>query len=310
MRAPRQTVYMEAMTTARGRWSFAGTIIVVGLFAAPPAHAAEIGCASFYGDVHVTEESAQKLWLSGTRPTAATCKIGSILGEIVKGDYEKFLTFYRPNHPFLEQVALDLPGGNADEAIKIGQLFRKYLITAVSPSQLTVGNGLTLSYSYRTGKLELCDGPDCMCASACALIWFGAPDRSGRIGLHRPRTDDRAFKSLAPADAAVAYKQMLQRIVSYLEAMETPRPLIDAMVSTSSAEIRWFEDKTAEDRAPSFAEWVDASCGRLLSPEEYSKMMRLDAKQLKQSLLYQKYHKKIDCETQLISSNRDQIPRP
>jgi len=294
----------------RSVWLFAGSIIALGLLAAP-GHAAEVRCASFYGDTHVTEESAQKLWPSGARPTATTCRVGSILGEIVRGDYEKFLTLYRPNYPFLEQMSLDSPGGDADEAMKIGRLFRKYLLTAVSPGRVDTGN-LSYTLSYRTGSYESCEGPDCMCASACALIWFGAPDRSGRIGLHRPRTDDLAFKTLPPSEAANAYKQMLDRIVTYLDEMETPRPLIDAMVSTSAADIRWFDMEPigeAPTRAPSFSEWVDASCGRF-STQEYQRMMRLDAKQLQQSSSYQRYQKKIACENELISSNRDRLPRP
>ena len=290
--------------------SCAVIVIVLASFSAP-AHAAEIGCSSFYGETHVSEENAQKLWPSGARPTANTCKIGFILGDIVKGDYEKFLSLYRKNHPFLEQASLDSSGGDVDEAIKIGRLFRKYLITAASPDQVTFGN-LLYRLSYRTGSYEVCDGPNCICASACALIWFGAPDRSGRIGLHRPRTDDPSFKTLAPAEAANAYKQMLDRIVSYLEEMETPRPLIDAMVSTSSADIRWFDMEPIGDaptRAPSFAEWADASCGRF-STEELKSMMRLDDKQLRQSSLYQKSQKKDECERQLISSNRDKLPPP
>jgi hypothetical protein len=198
-------------------------------------------------------------------------------------------------------------------------MFKKYLIYAVAPFQSGHG-GRSLQMSYRTGSFELCDGPDCFCASSCALIWFGAPDRSGRIGLHRPRTEDPAFKALTPAEAARAYKRMQDGIVRYLEEMETPRPLIEAMVSTSSAEIRWFDDKVAGHRAPSFAEWVDASCGQFTT-QETDKMMQLEVKRWPQpklsdteqflySLLREKYVKNADCELELISSHRDRLPPP
>jgi hypothetical protein len=46
------------------------------------------------------------------------------------------------------------------------------------------------------------------------LIWFGAPDRSGNIGLHRPWTD--AFESLTPAHASIRYKRYLEIVHRYL----------------------------------------------------------------------------------------------
>jgi hypothetical protein len=227
-----------------------------------------------------------------------------------------FLSLYRKNHPFLGWVSLDSRGGDADEAMKIGRLFRKYLIYAVAPSQLALG-GRSFQMSYRTGDLALCDGPDCFCASSCALIWFGAPHRSGRIGLHRSRTEDPAFKALPAAEAARAYRRMLDGIVHYLEEMETQRPLIEAMVSTSSAEVRWFEIETSGARVPSFAEWIDASCGQFTT-QESQKMIQLEVKrpslsqteQFLYKLLREKYVKKSDCELALISSHRDQLPPP
>ena len=318
---------------ARSLRSCAAIIMVLVYFAAS-AHAAEIRCASIYGEkrlpefpggTRIPEDIVQRLWPSGVRPTPDTCKVAFIHGDIVKGDYETFIALYKNNHPFLDQVWLDSRGGDVDEAIKIGRLFRKYLITAVSPSQMVVGGRFMdqIQMNYRTGKTEPCF-EDCrsLCASSCALIWFGAPDRAGDIGLHRPRTDDPAFKALSAAEAATAYRRMLDEIVRYLEEMETPRPMIDAMVSTGSAEIRWIrqiDHMDADDSvnlAPSFAEWVDASCGQFTS-QETEKMMNLQGRknlsqtdELLSKLLYEKYSKKDVCRMELISSHRDRLPLP
>jgi hypothetical protein len=90
------------------------------------------------------------------------------------------------------------------------------------------------------GQIEnLCRGQECICASACALMWFGAVERLGEVGLHRPSTEDPAFKALPPAEASTTYRRILSSIISYLDEMEVPKPMIDAMVSTSSSEIRW-----------------------------------------------------------------------
>ncbi len=124
---------------------------------------------------------------------------------------------------------------------------------------------------------------------------------------------------LSPQRAQVGYRRMLDGIVRYLEEMETPRPLIEAMVSTSSAEIRWFEIETSGAHAPSFAELADASRGQFIT-EESQKMIQLDVKRARKklsetdqflyNLLREKYVRKADCELELIFSHRDRLAPP
>ena len=52
------------------------------------------------------------------------CQRGRIHGVVEKGDYEKVRAFYRANHPILDIFSLVSPGGDVEEALKIGQLFR------------------------------------------------------------------------------------------------------------------------------------------------------------------------------------------
>jgi hypothetical protein len=72
------------------------------------------------------------------------------------------------------------------------------------------------------------------------------------------------------------YRRMLENIVRYLDDMEVPKPLIDSMVATGSAEIRWVDslDNRRLQRPPSFAEWIDASCGSF-TDQEYNSMFDL-----------------------------------
>src|ERR1700687_1599231 len=90
-------------------------------------------------------------------------------------------------------------------------------------------------------------------------------DRSvGAARWSRRFTEPRMlqFKALPPAEASKDYRGGLEEISRYFEKMETPRPLIDAMLATSSSEIRWidsWDDKL--ESPPSFEEWIDASCG-------------------------------------------------
>ncbi len=289
-------------------------IVAIGVSICTPIRAAEIGCDDVYkGSAHRNEENDRKLWPGGFRPVAGMCVAGFIRGTISKGDYEKVRDLYAKNHPLMYTFYLLSPGGDVDEAIKIGRFFRKYLISVTSPFRWPEGG-----FYLPVAESVKCQDQSCACASACALIWFGAPARFGAAGLHRPRNDDPAFRALPPGQAAALYRQKLDDIVRYLDEMEVPKPIIDAMTTTSSADIRWIDDYLQGlERAPSFAEWVDASCGRI-STEEHKTRLKLDARKSKLSaderLLFQMLTEKdtnhSSCERYLLFSNRERLPQP
>ena len=86
------------------------------------------------------------------------------------------------------------------------------------------------------------------------------------------------LKHSPPGQAATLYRQKLDNIMRYLDEMEVPKPVIDAMKTTGSADIRWVDDSAyGLERAPSFAEWVDASCGRISADEEKA-LLKLGAR--------------------------------
>ncbi len=165
------------------------TIVAIGVSICTPIRAAEIGCDHVYkGNAHRNEENDKKLWPGGFRPVAGMCIAGFISGTIAKGDYEKVRDLYAKNHPLMYSFLLLSPGGDLDDAIKIGEFFRKYFIFAVAPIRFPEGSFyLPLSESVE------CQDKSCACASACALVWLGAPKRLGTVGLHRPRTEDPAY---------------------------------------------------------------------------------------------------------------------
>ena len=87
----------------------------------------------------------------------------------MEGDYAKVLSFMRAHHPKLNEFQLVFsPGGNVLEALKIGRLFRTYLMRVHVPLVLTTGE-------WTTPGLESCEGKRCMCTSACALIFRLCP---------------------------------------------------------------------------------------------------------------------------------------
>jgi hypothetical protein len=241
----------------------AATLMLVG-----STHAAEISCLSGLG---------------------SSCAMGRLSGEIVKGDYEKVKSLISST---TSTFWLASPGGDVDEALKIGRLFREYLISTEAP------------YRDPHGFLTNCRGQNCTCASACAFIWFGGVDRMGTVGLHRPYIDEPVFRGLPPADASMTYRRMLDNVVVYLNEMEVPRSIIETMATTNSGDIRWvnyFDEGL--DRPPSIAEWVDASCGK---GDPYLEALRQNQKpSLQLDALGRTHFKKLKCQSALFDKHRE-----
>jgi hypothetical protein len=231
-----------------------------------PCHAADVGCDSTYdGTGFRDEESNRQRWPLGFRPKAGMCATGYIVGDIQPGDFEKVRKVYSGSHPYLFRFLLNSPGGDVDEAIKIGRFFRKYLLNADAPVKW-----FGISQMAFAEKVD-CPGSDeskCLCASACSLIWFGAVHRVGRVGLHRPWTDSAAFRNAGPAEAESEYKRKMKEISNYLDEMEVPNSVAQKLLSTSSSDISWVDAEEGLELSPSFEEWTNATCGRI-SPAEH-----------------------------------------
>jgi hypothetical protein len=88
---------------------------------------------------------------------------------------------------------------------------------------------------------------------------LGAVHRSGTVGLHRPRIEDQAFRSLPAGDASKVYRTALANVMAYLRKMDTPDRLIEALANTSSTDIIWVEADYELARPASVAEWIDAN---------------------------------------------------
>jgi len=262
-----------------------------------PAAAAKISCTGRLGSF--TQEQAKKQWPSGRMPVAnVTCAEGYLTGDISKGDYEKVVTLLRANEPFLSKFVLNSPGGDVDEALKIGRLFREHLIQTWAAIASNDDAGPTF-FSPTSGN-PLCSGQHCTCASACALIFLGGVDRTGTVGLHRPQIIDPTFRGLSPTDASTVYRQMLGRIAAYLDEMEVPKTIAESMIATDSSDIHWV-DATNDglDRPPSIAEWEDASCGP--RPTLSSEMQAGTNTSTNFAEALEHYL----CQTHLLSSHRD-----
>src|SRR6202008_4297504 len=92
-----------------------------------PLRAAEVECVHQYDGTPFPDDYGRKHWPSGFRPVAGMCEQGYIHGKIAKGDYEKVRTFLTKNQNIMSLFYLSSLGGDVDESILIGRLFRKYL---------------------------------------------------------------------------------------------------------------------------------------------------------------------------------------
>jgi hypothetical protein len=262
-------------------------------------HASEIGCALTWNEEEtsnsifednlrsfakknfgINDGSLASLYPSGRRPNPTTCVGILIKGKIETGDAAKFLEVLGSNYPFVKTVFLWSPGGSVDEAMKIGHIIRKNMLTTQAPIELfeATGNGSLIDPTdHRVPAARyLCQGTGCNCASACFLIWAAGIQRNGSaLGLHRPTISSTEFTDLPPDQASAAYREVLSDIETYLSEMEIPRRYIEKLTDTSSDDITWLSlagDTLAMSEPPSIREWLLASCGGL-SQEEWGYLM-------------------------------------
>jgi hypothetical protein len=113
---------------------------------------------------------------------------------------------------------------------------------------------------------------------------------------------------------------MIESVANYLDEVETPKQMIDAMVATGSAEIRWVDsDNDGLENPPSIAEWKDASCGSVTAQEKKTSL-NLGVERIKKGLsqqdellwklLAEKIIKKNKCDVDLLNIQRAKLRAP
>jgi|GEM_PF-5305305 len=265
------------MKNVRNIIAITSIIIIACLSIDKPVFAAEIECSDTYNNGDKINSSSNPHWKdfypSGRLPSNSTCMIALINGDIVAGDSEKFSKILNDNSPFLTSVYLASSGGSVEEAIKIGELVRKYMLATFVPTSFRFSpddNGHTGGWLLT--KDGVCPSPNCHCASSCFLIWAAGAERFGNmIGIHRPSIHSSTFANLSPDKSSAIYKQELIEINKYLTDMEVPQKYIDTMTDVSSSNIYWLKYNEAESMQgmpPSIEESMSASCGQILTKEE------------------------------------------
>lgn len=233
----------------------------------------------------------------------ASVSLGAIqiYGPIEEGDAQKVrakILEMNEKGVVLSRVLLTSPGGSVEEAIDIGRMMRDAAVYTSGPTDeveeiggewvryLRCGAKLTgeadaFVSSRKALQVEenaIVDA-NCICASACALIWLGGVERSGTVAFHRSYfkgvPDNMSFKEFSDGLGASH-----QAIIAYMEEMRTPKGIAESMISTPSTDLYWVEDhKIRElglDADRLFSEFLYARCPDPLSPEEREMSVQLE----------------------------------
>ncbi len=221
------------------------------------------------------------------------CREAVFTGRIEAADVGKIENFVLTN-PVLSKVFLASPGGDLSAAMKIGRLFRSRSIETAAPWIVGAHSALSkrvlfvLANSARDGAWRyedpinptkpwsgsVCDGPNCLCASACFVAWAGGVKREGdALGLHRPALQDQYLVGVSPQEAQAQFQEAIRLARLYFAEMEVPQYYIEKMLDTNKDRIYLVgEDLSEYNRDPSVSyrglgsyppsirDWVEASC--------------------------------------------------
>jgi hypothetical protein len=198
-------------------------------------------------------------------------------GVIVPGDFEKVSSFIISHIP--DKIFLASPGGNLNEAMKIGRLVRAFKLETIAPWS----SSPDLDFKKKNGALKgLQDTNNYLCASACFFVFVAGIHRvmhlSGDVAegvglaIHRPYMSDSDLRAIS-ADSAISAAAKTRTVVDeYLKEMGVPAKYGDAMFAIPKDEVKWVDaDSFIADLkgfVPELRDWVDARCNKLTSSEK------------------------------------------
>lgn len=193
-----------------------------------------------------------------------------IEGEIEPGDYLKFVNTFIENRGRNYGVVLYSPGGDFQEALKIGQLVHALKLTTNAPER-------TSATMY-----EINNPSNKLCASSCFFIFAAGAQRFGEIvGIHRPYLPKDAYEKLSMDEAGQAHLLVRRMIETYLKEIDVPISYVDRIMAVDSGDVEWLSEeelrKNFYDFAPAYREWMEAKCSRPSEADKLKMLQILDA---------------------------------
>ena len=174
-------------------------------------------------------------------PSSAATKGAVFEGKIEAGDFEKFKGFILNNEKTTE-LYLASPGGDLNEAVKIGLLVRALKLWTVVPSKTLTDQRRDLA----AARHDLKDAKDdYKCASACFFIFVAGVHRSSDdqgppiLGIHRPSLAKNDLSRFNIDQKTMADARMRAAVEKYLKLMDVPSKYAENMYSVPRGSIRW-----------------------------------------------------------------------
>ena len=223
--------------------------VCAALFAIPTTEA-------FAADIRVVTD--------GTRPSRAIV----IEGPIAPGDFEEFVRLVKERHGTIAEVHLFSPGGDFNEAMKIGRAIRALELSSRVPER-TFSGGSSCSGA---GGIAPKDQSHCTCTSACFFIHVAGTDRRGDyLAVHRPSFPTGAFGRMSQKDAMKAFDALQRTAAEYMDDMGVPKHVQEEVLGTPSDRTLLLDDKTIgtyfSGDLPYRDEWTRNRCSSLTTRE-------------------------------------------
>lgn len=198
--------------------------------------------------------AALPLMLSGHAFSASIDVVGSygdlrlilrLKGDITKSDVTRVKELLSLSERTYDGVSIELdsPGGDVVAALDLGRLLRSH-----------------------AAWTHVRDDDGSVCYSACVLVLAGGVFRiasAGKVGIHRPKFDERYFAGLSFDEAQQQYDNMAQGVSQYLVEMGVSEGLFRLMMQVSSSDVSLLSqpdlDRTAlNGDDPAYDEWLRA----------------------------------------------------
>jgi hypothetical protein len=174
-------------------------------------------------------------------PSSASVKGAVLEGKIEAGDFEKFKNFILDGEK-TTQIYLASPGGDLNEAMKIGLLVRALKLWTVVPSKALTSQ----NYDLVVARHNLKDPKaNYLCASACFFMFVAGVHRSSDdlgppiLGIHRPFLAKSDLSGLDIGQTAAAADRARATVENYLKLMGVPSKYAEDMYSVPKGRIRW-----------------------------------------------------------------------
>ncbi|MFW5452785.1 hypothetical protein [Thioalkalivibrio sulfidiphilus] len=177
-------------------------------------------------------------------------------GEIVEGDYQRFLAALLSSG-YGASIFISSPGGDLHEAMRIGRLIRKIGYVTDIPTARPDASCTPL-YNIQ----------HCTCDSACLFIWLGGIKREGDyITVHRPYIEPSSLREITADEAREHSLLIAEWVADYFQEMGAPRALWDRMSSVSYDRVERLSQSYIERNlsgvSRDYEDWSIARCGRL-----------------------------------------------